>query len=108
MEKVICLQGMRGQHANFELHHSDQDLSPSPRTVTQRGLTDGSAVNIRIFTPPKDTQIFDGSPGPQRLVRVQPKELFLLKAIYIKNALRIPASIKHSATVKNLYKPISC
>ena len=75
---------MRGQHANFELHHSDQDPSPSPRTVTQQGLTDGSAVKIRIFTPPKDTQIFDRSLGPQKLVRVQPKELFLLKAIYIK------------------------
>ncbi len=41
-------QGMRGQHATFDLRHSGQLVSPSQETVEQQGLQHRSVVHINL------------------------------------------------------------
>ena len=77
----FAFQGMKGQHAAFELRHSDQVLRPSLTSITEQGVIDGSAINIQVLTPRQVSQISTGNPANlEDSVRVEPQELFLLKA----------------------------
>jgi len=43
-----AFQGMRGQHATFELRHNGQLVSASQETIEQQGLQHRSVVNVNL------------------------------------------------------------
>lgn len=43
-----AFQGMRGQHATFDLRHNGQLISPSQETIEQQGLQHRSPVHINL------------------------------------------------------------
>lgn len=58
-----AFQGMRGQHATFDLRHNGQLVSPSQETIEQQGIQHRSVVHINLNPGLHQTSRPDLEPG---------------------------------------------